>query len=344
MTTRHSIFPFITLCAALILLCCAVPTQMQAQAQSEAPANEQNADIPVEWFRLLPAQVGEAVLVLTKRQFSGRDAGVEAIYFVQRNDRPEGFLFAIVPYSDALRNQVEQLQPMDTEELPAGTAAFTDGERRAVALNEQMGYAARIDIPRSPGASERTLSDTLMRLPISVMERASNEAAQPMDSSVDTGIGPLLAALPLRPGDFELLEIQIAEPGTSQLGAKVNYAAGPEQEAAIELLVCPGTAGACLGERRAAEMEFIREQAPSLVTDTTLSSTAVTLFRAGEATRTGPGFSIGASNQNPGLLASENETLVLASARGVSMEQFMEAVEQLDIAALLELAPGLRLE
>jgi hypothetical protein len=26
------------------------------------------------------------------------------------------------------------------------------------------------------------------------------------------------------------------------------------------------------------------------------------------------------------------------------MEQFMEAVEQLDIAALLELAPGLRLE
>ena len=74
------------------------------------------------------------------------------------------------------------------------------------------------------------------------------------------------------------------------------------------------------------------------------AGTAVTLFRTGEATRTSPGVSIGASNQNPGLLASENETLVLASARGVSMEQFMEAVEQLDIAALLELAPGLRLE
>jgi hypothetical protein len=305
---------------------------MQAQAQSEAPANAQNADIPVEWFTLLPAQAGEAVLVLTKRQFSGRDAGVEAIYFVQRNDRPEVFRLAIVPYSDALRNQVEQLQPMDTAGLPAGTAAFTDGERRAVALNEQMGYAARIDIPRSPGASERTLSDALMRLPISVMERASNEATQPMDASVDTGIGPLLAALPLRPGRLELMEIQLAEPGTSQLGARVIYAPGPEQDAMMELLVCPGTEDACLGRTAERRLAFVREQAASLVRDTTLSGTAVTLF------------SIGASNQNPGLLASENETLVFASAREVSMEQFMEAVEQLDIAALLELAPGLRLE
>jgi hypothetical protein len=339
MTTRHSIFPFISLCTALILLCYPVP----AQAQSEAPANEQNADIPVEWFRLLPAQAGEAVLAFAKRQLSGRRAGVQAAYVRQRNDRPEAFLFAIVPYSDALRNRMQRHQPMDTEGLPEGTEAFTDsGRRGAAALNEQMGYAAWVDI--GPGASERTLSDAAMRLPISVMERASNEATQPMDASVGTGIGPLLAALPLRPGDFELLEIQIAEPGTSQLGATVNYAVGPEQEAAIELLVCPGTAGACLGERRAAEMAFIREQAPSLATDTTLSGTAVTLFRAGEATRTSPGVSIGASNQNPGLLASENETLVFAFAREVSMEQFMEAVEQLDIAALLELAPGLRLE
>lgn len=74
------------------------------------------------------------------------------------------------------------------------------------------------------------------------------------------------------------------------------------------------------------------------------AGTAVTLFRTGEATRTRPGVSIGASNQNPGLLTSEDEMLVFAFASEVSMEQFMEAVEQFDIGTLLELAPGLRLE
>ena len=338
MTSQHSASPFITLCTALILLCCAVP----AQAQSEAPANEQTANVPVEWFTLLPAQAGEGVLVGAKRQPSGRrEASIRGAYLVQGRDRPEAFELVLFPYSDALRNRFAQFPPMETEELPEGTEAFTDGERRAIALNEQTGYVALVTIP---GPADLALSDALMRLPVSVLGRAGNEATQTIDSSVDTGIAPLLAALPLRMGRLELMGVEMDGPSLSQLSTKVSYAAGPEQDATIELLVCPGTADACLGSRRAGELAFVREQAPGLVTDTTLSGAAVTLFRAGEETRTSPGVSIGATNSNPGLLASENETLVLAFAQEVSMEQFVEAVEQLDIGALLELAPGLQLD
>ena len=346
MMTQHSTSPFITLCTVLILLCCAVP----AQAQSEAPANEQTANVPVEWFTLLPAQAGEAVLVGAKRQSSGMERGIVATYLVQGRDRPEVFELALFPYSEEIRNQIAQFQPMETEELPEGMEAFTGGERGAIALNEQTGYVAFV---RPGGPAGLALSDALMRLPVSVLERAGNGAAQTTDSSVEIGIAPLLAALPLRIGRLELMGVEMAgsrpelmaaamaEGGKPKMRTRVSYAAGPEQDATIELRVCPGTVDACMGGHGVYELTFVREQAPSLVADTTLSGAAVTLIRAGEA-----GNATGFSNQRPLLFASKAETPVHAfvsvlANEEVFNEQFLEAVEQLDIGALLELAPEL---